>query len=71
MLIEKDGTIDNSINTVLLSNDLMVELDNKQWFQITDTGKRLELWQELEDGRMLRLKYWNMSKSVISFFAVN
>ena len=48
MLIEQNGDIDYKINTVLLTNDRLIELDEDQFFQITDTGKRLELWQGKE-----------------------
>jgi hypothetical protein len=75
MLINQDGTIDNETNTVLTMSNLMIELDDNQYFQITPTGKRLELWNgkkeylDKKDPHCVsrRVTYWNM-KSVVGFF---
>jgi len=74
MLIEQNGDIDYKINTVLLTNDRLIGLDEDQFFQITDTGKRLELWQGKEQyfkdnigAGMRRLAFWPR-KSLISFY---
>ena len=74
MLIEKDGIIDNEVNTVLLTDDRMITLDDDQFFQITSTDKRLELWQGKNDYLsnndscgLKRICYWN-KKSVIMFY---
>lgn len=59
MLIEKDGRIDNDINAVFLKNNTLVELTDDQWFQVTPTGKLLELWGKADNGLIFRLKYWH------------
>ena len=77
MLIEQNGNIDYKINTVLLTNDRLIGLGEDQFFQVTDTGKRLELWQgkaqyfkdDIGTG-MRRLAYWP-KKSLITFCTVD
>jgi hypothetical protein len=78
MLIEKSGEINKDINSVLLNNGDMIELGENQFFQITPTGKRLELWEgkneyfENDNGAgMRRVCYWNCNKSVIAFYKVS
>jgi hypothetical protein len=51
-------------------------LDEDQFFQITETGKRLELWQGKEQyfkddvgAGMRRLAYWPR-KSLIAFYTL-
>lgn len=77
MLIEQNGDIDYKVNTVLLTNDRLIELGEDQFFQITDTGKRLELWQGKDQyfkddvgAGMRRLAYWPR-KSLIAFYTTS
>lgn len=57
--------------------DRLIELGEDQFFQITDTGKRLELWQGKEQyfkddigAGMRRLAYWPR-KSLIAFYTAS
>jgi hypothetical protein len=78
MLINKDGIIDQEINTVITKDEGYIGLDDNQYFQITPTGKRLELWNgkkeylNKKDPHCVsrRVTYWNM-KSVIAFCVSN
>jgi hypothetical protein len=73
MLVEKNGDINKEITSVLLSNNKMISLSRDQFFQWSETGKTLELW----DGKKAflnkkefgyqRVKYW-LAKSVIAFY---
>lgn len=76
MLIEQSGNIDYKTNAVLLTHDRFIGLDEDQFFQITETGKRLELWQGKEQyfkddvgAGMRRLAYWPR-KSLIAFYTL-
>lgn len=76
MLIKKDGKINDTVSSVLLTNGTMIELGENQFFQITETGKRLELWEGKEQyfkddngAGMRRLKYWYYPKSTIAFYS--
>jgi hypothetical protein len=44
MLVEKNGDINKEITSVLLSNNKMISLSRDQFFQWSETGKTLELW---------------------------
>lgn len=72
MLIEKDGSRKENINMVLLTKDREVVLNDNQFFQITPTGKRLELWKGNPDDENAetcdRLAYWNVDSSVIAYY---
>lgn len=61
MLIEKDGTKKNGVNGILLINGDTIELMEGQFFQVTETGKRIELWADKEGSLPRRIKYWNMT----------
>lgn len=73
MLIEKTGEINNEIKAVVLKNK-DIELLEDQFFQWTETGKRLELWEgkkayldNINDGSLRRVSFWN-EKSVVMFY---
>ena len=72
MLIKKDGTIKKNINTVILTNNRGLTLDNNQFFKWTNNGKKLELWEgnpHDENGETCsRICYW-LKKSVIAFYS--
>ena len=54
MLINQDGSIDNTVKAALIK-DVVVEVSGDQYFQITPSGKRLELWE----GKQAYLNYHN------------
>ena len=56
----------NQVTAILHNNGRFVGIDPKdQGFQ--ETKGRYELWQKLEDGRLLCVKAWN-KKSVIATY---
>lgn len=65
MLINERGELVD-INTLILTKKA-VHLGKNQFFSIPPSGKTVELWQRLKDGRMIRLRYWHR-KSVLAFF---
>ena len=77
MLINQDGSIDNTVKAALIK-DVIVEVSGDQFFQITETGKRLELWEGKQsfldyskdhdkDCQMRKVTGWNF-RSVIMFY---
>jgi hypothetical protein len=52
----------NNISAVLINNTGVVEAGKNQGFQ--EYPKSVELWEKMEDGRLLRVKRW-LSKSII------
>ena len=53
------------IKAVLLTNGNFVEATENQGWQ--EYPKSIELWEKLEDGRLLRVKRW-LSKSIVAFY---
>lgn len=53
------------IKAVLLTNGNFVEVSENQGWQ--EYPKSIELWEKLEDGRLLRVKRW-LSKSIVAFY---
>ncbi|MBE1299776.1 MAG: hypothetical protein GJ680_07705 [Alteromonadaceae bacterium] len=51
---------------VLLNNGDLVEASTNQGFQVLP--KTVELWEKLEDGRLLRLKRWIKSRSILAYY---
>lgn len=61
MLIEKDGVKKSDVSGILLTNGDTIKLMENQFFQVTETGKRIELWTNKEGDLPRRIKYWNMT----------
>lgn len=57
----KDLFNPNNITSVLHNNGIHYVLGDKQGFQ--EYPKSIELWAELEDGRLFRYKRW-LKKSI-------
>lgn len=66
-LIEQDGSKVDGVESFLLTNDRYYYITENQWLQITPTGKRIELWETIDDGRELRVAYWNIN-SLIAYY---
>ena len=64
MLIKKDGSKDNAVIGIV-TPEKNIYLTKEQFFQITTTGKRIELW-EGDSDYCKRITYWNMS-SVVAY----
>lgn len=54
------------VQSIMLNSGTVIELSSNQGFQVLD--KTIELWEELEDGRLLRLKRWIRSRSILSLY---
>ena len=74
MLVKQDGTIDNEVTDVIFTNGRRVAAYDDQFLQITQTGKRLELWEGKRDfidnkfyGKLRRVCYWRMRTVAVLF----
>lgn len=54
------------IKAVMLKSGNIVQAETGQGFQILD--KWVELWQKLEDGRLLMVKRWQRYRSVLMMY---
>lgn len=54
------------IKAIMLKNGNFVPAEQNQGFQILD--KWVELWQKLEDGRLLMVKRWKRYQSVLMMY---
>lgn len=77
MLILQDGTKLDNITSFLVKKGkgwTRVGLGDNQFFHVTPTGKRIELWEGKKEyltslTGFYRVKYWNMCQ-VISFYGI-
>jgi len=53
------------IEAVLFTDGNLVETSENQGWQ--EYPKSIELWEKLEDGRLLRVKRW-LSKSIVAYY---
>ena len=61
----KDLHNPKQIEAVLFTNGDLVEASDNQGWQ--EYPKSVELWEMLEDGRLMRVKRW-LSKSIVAFY---
>ena len=71
MIINQDGTQDEKTFMVLTKRGC-VELDDNQFFQITPSGKRLELWEGKKEflnnsGKFYFVKAWNINSIIATY----
>ncbi|MGM0437939.1 MAG: hypothetical protein ACQEQD_06675 [Bacillota bacterium] len=64
MLVKKNGDKED-VNKIILKNDKVIELENNQFFQESESGKSLELWEE-KNKYCHKVCFWH-KKSVVMY----